>query len=274
MLILGRDQLKDPALGYARTYVRQVEDCLGLALERGVRIVSNAGGLNPAGLAGRLREVARGLGLDPAIAHVEGDDLRGTDLGFPGALTANAYLGGLGIAAALAGGADVVVTGRVTDASLVVGPAVARFGWTPTSNDELAGAVVAGHVLECGTQATGGNFSGFTPCATPLGFPVAEVAADGSCVITKHPGSGGEVSVDTVTAQLVYEIQSAVYLGPDVSTHLATVALAADGPDRVRISGVRGSAPPDTLKVCVNELGGFRNSADCLLYTSDAADEL
>ena len=176
MLILGKDTMKDPALGYARTFVRQLEDCLGLALERGVTIVSNAGGLNPAGLADRLREVAKGLGLDPAIAHVEGDDLRprAAELGLDGALTANAYLGGFGIAAALRQGADVVVTGRVTDASLVVGPGIAHHGWTPTSYDELAGAVVAGHVLECGPQACGGNFSGFKSLphdGTPLGLP-------------------------------------------------------------------------------------------------------
>jgi hypothetical protein len=163
MLILGKDTLKDPSLGYARTFVRQAEDCLGLALERGVRIVSNAGGLNPAGLAERLREVAGGLGLDPAIAHVEGDDLRplAGELGLADALTANAYLGGRGIAAALTAGADVVVTGRVTDASLVLGPALAHHGWAADDWDALAGAVVAGHVLECGAQATGGNFSGF-----------------------------------------------------------------------------------------------------------------
>ena len=175
MLILGKDTMKDPGLGYARTFVRQVEDCLGLALERGVRIVSNAGGLNPAALADKLREVAKGLGLDPAIAHVEGDDLRGHDVASRdgGALTANAYLGGFGIASALRQGADIVVTGRVTDASLVVGPAVAHFGWSETQYDELAGAVVVGHVLECGTQATGGNFSGFKTLpldGTPLGF--------------------------------------------------------------------------------------------------------
>src|SRR5512141_2410742 len=258
MLILGRDQMKDPALGYARTFVRQAEDCLGLALERGVKIVVNAGGLNPAGLAERLREVAAGLGLAPQVAHVQGDNLidRAAALGIGGApLTANAYLGAFGIAAALTHGADIVVTGRVTDASVVVGPAIARFGWTPTSYDELAGAVVAGHVVECGTQATGGNFSGFTPDTRPLGFPVAEVAADGSCVITKHDGTGGAVTVDTVTAQLVYEIASPTYLGPDVCTHLDTVTLTPEGPDRVSISGVRGSPPPETLKVCVNELG-------------------
>lgn len=270
MLILGKDTMKDPSLGYAKTFVRQVEDCLGLALERGVRIVSNAGGLNPGGLADRLREVANGLGLDPAIAHVEGDDVR--SLGFEGALTANAYLGGFGIAAALCEGADVVVTGRVTDASLVVGPAVAHHGWTPTSYDELAGAVVAGHVLECGCQATGGNFSGFRSLphtGQPLGFPLAEIAADGSSVITKHDGTGGAVTVDTVTAQLLYEIQSTRYLNPDVTTLLDTVELSQVGADRVAITGVRGEAPPERLKVCVNELGGFRNTVELVLTGLD-----
>ncbi len=270
MLILGKDQLKDPSLGYARTFVRQVEDCLGLALERGVRIVANAGGLNPAGLADRLREVAAGLGLDPQVAHVEGDDVRALE--FEGALTANAYLGGFGIAAALRAGADIVVTGRVTDASLVVGPAAAHHGWSPTSYDELAGAVVAGHVIECGTQATGGNFSGFLDLPRrelPLGFPVAEVAADGSSVITKHAGTGGAVTIDTVTAQLVYEIQSTRYLGPDVTVHLDAIRLDRAGEDRVAITGVVGEAPPERLKVCVNELGGWRNSVELVLTGLD-----
>lgn len=274
MLILGKDTMKDPALGYARTFVRQLEESLGLALERGVRIVANAGGLNPAGLAEKVREVARGLGLDPAVAHVEGDDLRAVarEHGWHDALTANAYLGGFGIAAALREGADVVVTGRVTDASLVVGPAVAHFGWAPTDHDALAGAVVAGHVLECGTQATGGNFSGFRALleagmnpAVPLGFPVAELAADGGSVITKPDGTGGAVTCDTVTAQLVYEIQSTRYLGPDVTTHLDSVRLEQVGPDRVAVSGVTGQAPPERLKVCVNELGGWRNSIELVL---------
>ena len=246
MLILGRDQLKDPALGYARTFLRQLDDCLALALERGVRVVSNAGGVNPAGLAARIAEIAARQGLSPKIAYVDGDDLRASagSLGLGvSALTVNAYLGGFGIAAALAGGADVVVTGRVTDASLVVGPAAWWHGWSPSAYDELAGAVVAGHVLECGCQATGGNFSGFAQIenpAQPLGFPLAEVAADGSSLITKHPGTGGLVSVDTVTAQLMYEIQSSRYLGPDVTTHLDTVQLADAGRDRVTITGVRG----------------------------------
>jgi Acyclic terpene utilisation family protein AtuA len=279
MLILGRDQLKDPALGYARTFVRQVEDCLGLALERGVKIVSNAGGLNPAGLASRIGEIAAGQGLSVSIAYVDGDDLRplAAELGLsPRALTANAYLGGFGIATALAGGADVVVTGRVTDASLVVGPAAWWHGWSPTSYDELAAAVVAGHVLECGCQATGGNFSGFAMVpnpAQPLGFPLAEIDADGSSVITKHEGTGGVVTVDTVTAQLMYEVQSTAYLGPDVTAHLDTVTLSDDGPDRVTISGTRGSPPPERLKVCVNELGGHRNSVELVLTGLDIEDK-
>lgn len=275
MLILGKDTLRDPSLGYARTFLRQLEDCLGLALQQGVRIVSNAGGLNPAGLAEKVREVAAGLGIDAKVAHVEGDDVRtlATEIGLSeGALTANAYLGGFGIAAALRNGADVVVTGRVTDASLVVGPAVAHHGWTPTSYDELAGAVVAGHVLECGPQATGGNFSGFLALerdGRPLGFPVAEIAADGSCVVTKHDGTGGAVTVDTVTAQLMYEIQSTAYLNPDVTTHLDSIRLAQDAADRVTVTGVRGSPPPERLKVCVNELGGYRNSMEFVLTGLD-----
>ncbi len=162
MLILGRDRLKNPDLGYAKTFLRQAEDCMGLALDKGVRIVANAGGLNPAGLAAALRTVADRLGLSPRIAHVEGDDLltRIDEFGFaadPRPLTANAYLGAWGIARCLDAGADIVVTGRVTDASVIVGPAAAHFGWAPDDFDALAGAVVAGHVIECGTQATGGN---------------------------------------------------------------------------------------------------------------------
>jgi hypothetical protein len=203
MLILGRDRQRDPALGYARTFLRQMESGLGLALERGVKVVTNAGGLNPAGLATALGRLAGTLGLAPRIGYVTGDELSR-----PGAVTANAYLGAFGIAECLAAGADVVVTGRVTDASLVVGPAIARYGWTRTDHDALAGATVAGHILECGAQATGGNFAFFTELkdARHPGFPIAEVAADGSCVITKHDGTGGAVTVETVTAQLLYEI--------------------------------------------------------------------
>ncbi|MDN3245644.1 acyclic terpene utilization AtuA family protein [Streptomyces sp. ZSW22] len=257
MLILGRDRLKNPDAGYARTFLRQLEECLGLAHERGVRIVANAGGLNPAGLADAVRALADRLGIPVRVAHVEGDDLTAAH---PGTLAAHAYLGGFGIAECLRAGADVVVTGRVTDAALVTGPAAAHFGWQPTEHDRLAGAVVAGHVLECGAQATGGNYAFFRDGDVRRpGFPLAEVHADGSCVITKHDGTGGFVDVGTVTAQLLYETGGARYAGPDVTARLDTVRLTQDGPDRVRIDGVRGEAPPPTLKVGLNRLGGFRN---------------
>ncbi|MEU1277294.1 acyclic terpene utilization AtuA family protein [Streptomyces sp. NPDC005805] len=269
MLILGRDRLKDPRLGYARTFLRQLEDTLGLARERGVRIVTNAGGLNPAGLAAAIRELAERIGVPTAVAHVEGDDLTERH---PGALTANAYLGSAGITACLAAGAEVVVTGRVTDAALVTGPAAWWFGWGPEAYDELAGAVVAGHVLECGTQATGGNYAFFAESGRDLrrpGFPVAEIRRDGSSVITKHPGTGGFVDVGTVTAQLLYETGGARYAGPDVTARLDTVTLAADGPDRVLVSGVRGEAPPPALKVGLNRLGGWRNEVVFVLTGLD-----
>lgn len=273
MLILGRDRMKDPDLGYAKTFVKQIEDCLGLALERGVRIVANAGGLNPAGLAEKLRKVAADLGLDAKIAHVEGDDLvaRAAELGFGAPLTANAYLGAWGIVECLNAGADIVVTGRVTDASVIVGPAAAHFGWGRTDYDRLSGAVVAGHVIECGTQATGGNYAFFTELADlgRPGFPIAEIRADGSSVITKHGGTGGAVTVDTVEAQLMYEIQGPRYAGPDVTSRLDTIRLEQDGPDRVRISGVTGEAPPPRLKVSLNTLGGFRNEMEFVLTGLD-----
>src|SRR5882757_4496111 len=198
MLILARDRARDSDLGYAKTFLRQMEECLGLALARGVKIVTNAGGLNPAGLASALRSLADRLGLSARIAHVEGDDLLGRagELGLGEPLAANAYLGAWGIAACLSDGADVVVTGRVTDASLVVGPAAAHFGWARDDYDALAGAVAAGHVIECGTQATGGNYAFFTEHTLGRpGFPIAEIHADGSSVITKHDGSGGVVNI-------------------------------------------------------------------------------
>ncbi|RSM46627.1 DUF1446 domain-containing protein [Amycolatopsis balhimycina DSM 5908] len=281
MLILGRDRMKDPARGYAKTFLRQMEENLGLAREKGVKIVANAGGLNPAGLADALRELAAKLGLDVKIAHVEGDDLvaRAGELKLrPGAgvpqghspLTANAYLGAWGIAECLNAGADVVVTGRVTDASVIVGPAAAHYGWARDDFDALAGAVAAGHVIECGAQATGGNYAFFIEHTLGVpGFPIAEIEADGSSVITKHPGTGGVVTVGTVTAQLLYEITGARYAGPDVTTRFDTLSLSEDGPDRVRISGVRGEAPPPTLKVALNTLGGFRNETTFVLTGLD-----
>lgn len=283
MLILFRSKLKDPDKGYASTFLRQLEDCLGLAAERGVRIVVNAGGLNPSGCAAAVRELATKLGIDTTVAHVEGDDLLpsigdldlrhiDTGAGFAGgAVTANAYLGAFGITEALRSGARIVVTGRVTDASLVVAPAAWWHKWSREEYDALAGAVVAGHILECGAQATGGNYSFMSevPGLEHIGFPIAEVAADGSSVVTKHNGTGGLVSVGTVTAQLLYEIGGPHYLGPDVSTDFSTITLSQDGPDRVQVSGVRGAPPPPTTKVCVNTIGGLRNSVTFVLTGLD-----
>ncbi|MGW0805374.1 acyclic terpene utilization AtuA family protein [Nonomuraea sp. NPDC002799] len=280
MLILAGNRLKGRP-GYAPTFLRQLEDVLGPCLDRGIKIVTNAGGLDPAGCAEAVHELAARLGLSPSVAHVTGDDLTGRDLDLVNAdtgerlsgppLTANAYLGGRPIAAALSAGADVVVTGRVTDAALVTGPGIWRYGWGPGDLDPLAGSVVAGHIIECGCQATGGNYAFFqdVPDLARCGFPLAELRADGSAVITKHPGTGGLVSTGTVTAQLVYELGGPRYLGPDVVARFDTITLTDDGPDRVLVSGVRGEPPPDTLKVAVNYLGGYRNTMTLMLTGLD-----
>ncbi|MCP3990990.1 MAG: DUF1446 domain-containing protein [Actinomycetia bacterium] len=280
MLILSRTRAKRPGGGYARTFVTQMEQVMGTCLDQGIKVVSNAGGLDPDGCAEAVAEVAAKLGLSPKIAYVNGDDLlpRLGELAEAGIsltnfdtaepvddverfITANAYLGCWGIVEALNQGADIVVTGRVTDAAVVCGPAAWHHGWARDDWDGLAGGVVAGHVIECGAQATGGNYSFFTEIAdmTRAGFPWAEVAADGSCVIGKHDGTGGEVSVGTVTSQLLYEIGSPAYLGPDVTSRFDTIELDQIGPDRVRIHGIKGEPPPSTLKVAMNEIGGFRN---------------
>ncbi|WP_049577802.1 MULTISPECIES: acyclic terpene utilization AtuA family protein [unclassified Nocardiopsis] len=279
MAILGRDQLADPSRGYARTFLRQMRECLATVMERRVRVVTNAGGLNPRGLADRLTELADGLGFEPRIACVTGDDLlhRAEELNLGTPLTANAYLGAFGIARCLDAGADIVVTGRVTDASLTVGPAVSHFGWARDDLDALAGATVAGHVIECGTQATGGNYALPRELAghdlDHPGFPIAEIAADGTSVITKHPGSGGAVTTGTVTAQLVYEIRGARYPGPDVTTRLDTVRLDQEKRDRVRISGAIGEDPPPDLKVGLTGISGFRNEVEFLVTGLDAEEK-
>jgi hypothetical protein len=293
MLVLAKNMLRDPATGYARTFVTQMEQVMGECADRGIKVVSNAGGLSPRRCAEAVRGVAGKLGLDPVIAYIEGDDLMprlaelrgagidlantdtGEQLGDRQVITANAYLGGWGIADALARGADIVITGRVTDAALVVGPAAWHHGWRRGDWDALAGAVVAGHVIECGAQATGGNFAFFTevPGLEHPGFPIAEVAADGSSVITKHPGHGGMVSVDTVTAQLLYEIGGPAYLNPDVTARFDSIRLSADGPDRVRISGVRGDSPPATAKVALNYSGGWRSTLTLYLTGLDIEEK-
>jgi hypothetical protein len=291
LLILFRSRAKDPSRGYATTFLRQLEEVLGEVADRGISVVVNAGGLAPAACADAVRSLAERLGVAVPVAHVEGDDVlpkidtlhaqlsnldTGEPLGSRTPLTANAYLGAWGIAAALDAGARIVVTGRVTDASLVVGPAASRFGWARDDWDRLAGAVVAGHVLECGAQATGGNYSFVRQeVARPIhpGFPVAELFPDGTSVISKHSSTGGAVTVGTVTAQLLYEIASPSYAGPDVVSQFDTISLTDDGPDRVRISGVRGRPPSGQLKVALNMLGGLRNRMEFVLTGLDVEDK-
>ncbi|GAA4401621.1 acyclic terpene utilization AtuA family protein [Tsukamurella soli] len=275
MLILGRDRLKDPGTGYAKTFLRALKEHLAEARSRNVKIVVNAGGLNPAALAGQVSALADELGVAAAVGYVDGDDLiaRAADLGVPGAVTANAYLGAFGIADCLTAGADIVVTGRVTDASLTVAPAIAEFGWGREDYDALAGAVAAGHVIECSAQATGGNYAFFArhPVQQLLhpGFPIAEVASDGSSVITKHDGTGGIVTVGTVTAQLLYEVTGPRYAGPDVTLRLDSLQLEQVGTDRVAITGAIGEPPSPTTKVATTALGGFRNEVGFLLTGLD-----
>jgi len=283
MLILFRSRLKDPTKGYPTTFLAQLEGVVSSL--GGTKVVVNAGGLAPEACADAVRVLAERLGVPLAVAHVTGDDLlakvpdlelphldTGELLGARQPLTANAYLGAWGIAAALDAGAQIVITGRVTDASLVVGPAASHFGWGRADLDQLAGAVAAGHVIECGTQATGGNYAFWQDeVSRPLrmGFPIAEVHEDGSSVITKHPGTGGAVTVGTVTAQLLYEIAGPLYAGPDVITDFAALSLAQDGPDRVRISGARGGPPDGRLKVALNMVGGHRNKMEFVLTGLD-----
>jgi hypothetical protein len=291
MLILHKARLRSPDAGYASTFVRQMEEIWGTVADRGVRVVVNAGGLQPAGLAEALQKLAARLGLSPRIAYIAGDDLlprlpellaaghplAHLDRGVPLAeldaepVTANAYLGAWGIVEALNRGADVVVCPRVTDASLVVGPAAWHFGWARDDWDRLAGAVVAGHVLECGPQTTGGNYAFFqeVPRLVNPGFPIAEMHEDGSCIITKQSGTDGLVSVGTVTAQLLYELGEPAYLNPDVVARFDSIALADEGRDRVRISGVRGEPAPEHMKVCINYVGGYRNSMTFVLTGLD-----
>ena len=291
MAILLKKKKKDPASGFASTFLIQMEEIMGECLDRKIRVVTNAGGLNPSAMAAALEATAEKLGLSPNVAYIEGDDLmprlsdltaqgeafvhldKGIGLMDSGAtpITANAYMGGWGIAAALSKGADIVVTGRVADAALVAGPAAWHFGWKHDDWDRLAGAYAAGHIIECGTQATGGNYAFFeeVPSFHDIGFPIAEVYEDGSAVVTKHPDTGGVVSVGTVTAQLLYEIGPPGYLTPDVTARFDTLELLQEDADRVRVRNTRGAPPPATTKVCINTLGLHRNTVSITLTGLD-----
>jgi hypothetical protein len=295
MAILYKSRVKKPETGYATTFVTQMEQVLGACLAKGIKVVANAGGLNPAGCAAAVQAVADKQGLKPKIAYITGDDVldkldewqrtghalahldRGRplkDLRAP-VVTANAYLGGWGIALALAQGANVVITGRVTDAALALGPAAWKFGWKRDDWDRLAAGVVCGHILECGAQCCGGNYSFFqeVPTYTKIGFPVAEMEASGEFVVTKHPGTGGLVSVGTITAQLLYEIGGPRYLNPDVTARFDSIRLVQDGPDRVRVRSVKGEPPPPDTKLCLNYFGGYKNTMTFVLTGLDIPEK-
>ncbi len=291
MAILYKAQSKRPELGYAVTFLKQMEGVMGKCLDKGIKVVVNAGGLNPSGLAKALKDVAKTLQLHPKIAYIEGDNLmpRLADLQKEGIalkhldknitladsgmspVSANAYLGCWGIVEALNQGADIVVTGRVADASVVMGPAAYHFGWSKDNWDAMAGVAVAGHIIECSGQAVGGNYSYFeeVPSYHNVGFPIAEVFNDGSSIITKHPGTGGLISVGTVTAQLLYEVNAPAYITPDVVAHIDTAKLEQIGKDRVSVSGTKGTPATNTAKVTANCIGGFKNTLSFLIAGLD-----
>lgn len=291
MALLFKMKLKNPNKGYATPFLKQMEQVMGTCMDKKIKVVVNAGGLNPSGLAIEIQKIAKTLGLKPSIACIYGDDLlpgiaelqnrgeqfihldKGISLKEAHAtpLTANAYLGGWGITKALEQGADMVIGGRIADAALVSGPCAWKFGWEKNDWDRLAGAYAAGHIIECGTQATGGNYSFIdeVPSFKNIGFPLAEMHKDGSFVITKHPGTGGVVSVGTVTAQLMYEIRKPAYLTPDVIVKFDTISLKQQAMDRVLVSNTKGLPPTDTTKVCINNLWGYRNSMSVILTGLD-----
>ena len=291
MAILYNQKMTRDIGGYVGTFLKQLRDVLLPCVERNIKIVSNAGGLNPAAMAQAVNDIARELNLDVKVAYIDGDDLAprmaefqaageafsNMDTGVPlkdnknALLTANAYLGAWGIKEALDSGADVVICPRVTDAAVVIGPAAWKFNWQRDDYDALAGALAAGHIIECGQQATGGNYAFFqeVPSFDNPGYPIAEIEANGNFTITKHPGTGGLVSVGTVKSQLLYEISDPAYLNPDVIAHFDSLKIEQVGEDRVYVSGCKGSNPPSTHKVCINTLGGFRNGFELLLTGLD-----
>ena len=290
-ILYNQRQQRGEGAGYVGTFLKQLREVINPCVDQGIKVVTNAGGLNPKAMADQVEAMLDELNLSATVAYIDGDDLlprlaelqsagetfANLDKGVPLAesgnepVTANAYFGAWGIKEALDQGADIVVCPRVTDAAVVIGPAAWRFDWQRNDYDALAGALAAGHIIECGAQATGGNYAFFqeVPSYRNVGFPIAEIEADGSFTVTKHPGTGGLVSVGTVTAQLLYEISTPAYLNPDVVAHFDTMSIEQAGDDRVYVSGCRGSSPPPTHKVCINTAGGFRNGCEMLLTGLD-----
>ncbi len=282
--IMMRQKLKNPDLGYATDFIGFVRRVLPELVERNVRVLTNAGGLNPRACRAKIFEIARELGLSGVrVGVVEGDDvfprldelvaaghpLANMDTGEPigpyvGRMTsANAYLGARPVIEALDGGALIVLCGRVTDTALALAPLVHEFGWASDDWDRLAAGTIAGHIIECGAQCTGGNYSRWweVPDLWNVGYPIVEGHADGTFVVTKHPGTGGMVTVDTISEQLLYEMgPPAGYITPDVVADFTTIRLEEEGPDRVRVSGIEGRPATPTLKISASYLAGYKAS--------------
>jgi hypothetical protein len=278
MSILEKQKQADPNLGYARDFPPLVARIARQIRERGVAVIANAGGVNPAACAREVLRVAPGL----KIAVVEGDDvfarldefrskgyqMRDMDTGEPLAsirgriLSANAYIGAFPLAEALGTGADVVIAGRSTDTALTLAPMIHRFGWREDEYDKLAAGTIAGHIIECGAQATGGNCQvdwQSIPDMAGIGYPIVEAEPDGSFSVTKHRAAGGRVSTHTVKEQLLYELgDPARYITPDCAADFTSIRLADAGPDRVRVSGIRGGPRPPTLKLSIAYAAGWK----------------
>ena len=294
-ILFGQKMQRGEDKGYVGTFLKQINQIAKSCKEKNIKIVSNAGGLNPKSMAIEIEKILKEQSIDMKVAYIDGDDLmptisnlkksgeefknidKGKKLDESGysPLTANAYLGAWGIKEALDKGADIVVCPRVTDAAVVIGPAAWKFNWKRDNYDALAGALAAGHIIECGCQATGGNYAFFKEVESfdNVGYPVAEIYEDGSFYVTKHPDTGGLVSTGTVTAQLLYEINSPAYVNPDVIAHFDTLKIEEVGKDKVYVSGCRGSSPPDKHKVCINLAGGFRNGMEIILTGLDIEDK-
>ena len=277
--------------GFVGTFLKQYKDIAKICQSKGIKIVVNAGGLNPQSMATQLNAINEELSIDLKVAYIDGDDISSDIKSFQDQgeefihidknqplkssncqiLTANIYLGAWGIVKALDLGADVVICPRVTDASLVIGPAAWKFKWKRNDYHKLAGALAAGHIIECGAQTTGGNYAFFEEVETfkDIGYPIAEVYEDGSFIVTKHQNTGGMISKGTVTAQLLYEISSPDYINPDVIGHFDSLVLEDLGKDRVLVSGCTGEAPNDSHKVCINLAGGYRNGMELILTGLD-----
>ena len=294
-ILFGQKMQRGEDKGYVGTFLKQINQIAKSCKEKNIKIVSNAGGLNPKSMAIEIEKILKEQSIDMKVAYIDGDDLmptisnlkksgeefknidKGKRLDESGysPLTANAYLGAWGIKEALDKGADIVVCPRVTDAAVVIGPAAWKFNWKRDNYDALAGALAAGHIIECGCQATGGNYAFFKEVESfdNVGYPIAEIYEDGSFYVTKHPDTGGLVSTGTVTAQLLYEINSPAYVNPDVIAHFDTLKIEEVEKDKVYVSGCRGSSPPDKHKVCINLAGGFRNGMEIILTGLDIEDK-